>query len=45
MKVFPGSFPWPVFEALDIERLATACRLAGEAVAAEEAAIKKAAAR
>lgn len=45
MKVFPGSFPWREFEALDVERLATACRLANEAVAAEAEAIKKAAAR
>lgn len=42
MKVFPGSFPWPVLAGLDMERLAVACRLANEAVAAEAEAVREA---
>lgn len=42
MKVFPGSFPWPVFADLNLERLAVSCRLANEAVEAEAEAVRQA---
>lgn len=42
MRVFPGSFGWDAFAALDLERYAAAFGLAVEVAEAEAAAVRKA---